>query len=316
MTSRTLATARSTPLPPYRFGSPSRSSTASRWPVEAPDGTAAVPRAPPARVTVASTVGKPRESRISRAEMVSIAAIAFPSGRLLARAARLAHHDDPHLREERHHPDHPPELETGGGDLPGEHATGEPRAPLGPPAERAPQRAHEALQRVGVADRGNERPAPEPGERVEHAGPAGGGQVHQEARAHHRVDAPWPERRQLEVRAHVADRAVALAGDGQHGGRDVGPDDAQPAAGEERAEDARAARGVEDERARGEAGERTAERPLEQPVVQPPDRAPVAAALVAARVELAVAPAGVVVGGRRPHDRRTLTAAPAACNCS
>ena len=46
---------------------PSRSSTASNSPVEAPDGTAARPRAPPSSSTSTSTVGLPRESRIWRA---------------------------------------------------------------------------------------------------------------------------------------------------------------------------------------------------------------------------------------------------------
>src|SRR5262245_48676188 len=62
----TLPTAFRTPLPPYRAVSPSRSSSASRSPVEAPEGTAARPNAPPASVTSTSTVGFPRESRISR----------------------------------------------------------------------------------------------------------------------------------------------------------------------------------------------------------------------------------------------------------
>src|SRR5262249_38704366 len=47
--------------------SPSRSSSASRSPVDAPDGTAARPNDPSASVTSTSTVGFPRESRISRA---------------------------------------------------------------------------------------------------------------------------------------------------------------------------------------------------------------------------------------------------------
>src|SRR6185503_8259735 len=51
-----LATALRTPLPPYRRGSPSRSSSASRSPVEAPDGTAARP-APPSTIMSTSTVG-------------------------------------------------------------------------------------------------------------------------------------------------------------------------------------------------------------------------------------------------------------------
>src|SRR2546428_3165092 len=65
--SSTLLTARLTPLPPYRCVSPSLSSTASGLPVEAPEGTAARPQAPDSSWTSASTVGYPRESRISRA---------------------------------------------------------------------------------------------------------------------------------------------------------------------------------------------------------------------------------------------------------
>src|SRR5258708_19230925 len=63
----TLSTARSTPFPPKRAASASRSSTASCFPVEAPEGTLATPRAPPSRVTSTSRVGLPRESRTSRA---------------------------------------------------------------------------------------------------------------------------------------------------------------------------------------------------------------------------------------------------------
>src|SRR6185437_183805 len=66
------STALSTPLPRYRFLSPSRSSTASRVPVEAPEGTAALPVAPESRMTSASTVGLPRESMISRPRMAAI----------------------------------------------------------------------------------------------------------------------------------------------------------------------------------------------------------------------------------------------------
>src|SRR2546422_6855398 len=67
MISLTFLTASSTPLPPKRFLSPSRSSTASCSPVDAPLGTAARPAAPLERVTSASMVGLPRLSRISRA---------------------------------------------------------------------------------------------------------------------------------------------------------------------------------------------------------------------------------------------------------
>ena len=71
ITSITLATAFRTPLPPKRALSPSRSSTASLAPVEAPDGTAARPTDPSASTTSTSTVGLPRESRISRARTTS-----------------------------------------------------------------------------------------------------------------------------------------------------------------------------------------------------------------------------------------------------
>src|SRR5690606_24091336 len=69
----TFSTARNTPLPRKRAASPSRSSTASRVPVEAPDGTAARPMAPDSSRTSHSTVGLPRESRISRPMMSTIA---------------------------------------------------------------------------------------------------------------------------------------------------------------------------------------------------------------------------------------------------
>jgi len=58
----TLLTAWRTPLPPNR-SPPSRSSTASWMPVEAPEGVMARPCAPESRTTSASTVGLPRESR-------------------------------------------------------------------------------------------------------------------------------------------------------------------------------------------------------------------------------------------------------------
>src|SRR5438552_8695165 len=74
MTSSTLPTAFSTPLPPYRALSPSRSSTASCAPVDAPLGTIAVPTAPDARNTSTATVGSPRESRISRPRIISMVA--------------------------------------------------------------------------------------------------------------------------------------------------------------------------------------------------------------------------------------------------
>src|SRR5262245_17533207 len=67
----TFATASRTPLPPYRLP-PSRSSSASRLPVEAPEGTAARPPVPPSSTQSTSRVGFPRESRISRATISSI----------------------------------------------------------------------------------------------------------------------------------------------------------------------------------------------------------------------------------------------------
>ena len=54
-------------MPRYTAASPSRTSTASCSPVDAPDGTAARPNAPDASRTSTSTVGFPRESRIWRA---------------------------------------------------------------------------------------------------------------------------------------------------------------------------------------------------------------------------------------------------------
>src|SRR5258706_596671 len=67
-----LATALRTPLPRYFDLSPSRSSSASCSPVEAPEGTAARPSAPPSRTTSASTVGLPRESMTWRARTLVI----------------------------------------------------------------------------------------------------------------------------------------------------------------------------------------------------------------------------------------------------
>src|SRR5439155_11078697 len=72
MVSFTFATAWVTPLPPYRFGSWSRSSSASREPVDAPEGIAARPSAPPRSATSTSTVGIPLESSISLAYTDSI----------------------------------------------------------------------------------------------------------------------------------------------------------------------------------------------------------------------------------------------------
>src|SRR5665648_658800 len=66
----TLCTAVSTPLPLYRL-SLSRNSSASCTPVDAPDGTLALPK-PNSVHTSTSTVGFPRESSISLAFICSI----------------------------------------------------------------------------------------------------------------------------------------------------------------------------------------------------------------------------------------------------
>ena len=71
----TFSTACSTPFPPYRF-SPSRSSTASYVPVDAPDGTEALPTTSSPARTSTSTVGFPLESSISLAN-ISLIGICF-----------------------------------------------------------------------------------------------------------------------------------------------------------------------------------------------------------------------------------------------
>ena len=72
-------------LAAVRPSSPSRSSTASKAPVDAPLGTAARANDPSSRITSTSTVGLPRESRISRAPTASMIAmrirLATPRGR-------------------------------------------------------------------------------------------------------------------------------------------------------------------------------------------------------------------------------------------
>src|SRR5438105_13595175 len=67
-----LLTASSTPLPRKRFLSPSRSSSASREPVDAPEGTAARPSAPDSSTQSTSIDGFPREARISRQKISTI----------------------------------------------------------------------------------------------------------------------------------------------------------------------------------------------------------------------------------------------------
>src|SRR3954451_14492039 len=86
MTSSTPSTAWVTPLPLYR-SPPSRSSTASKAPVEAPLGTAARVIVPSSRATSTSTVGFPRESRISRAPTSSM----LGTGLSLATQGEAAH---------------------------------------------------------------------------------------------------------------------------------------------------------------------------------------------------------------------------------
>ena len=63
----TFSTACKTPCPKYLDLSPSLNSTASWTPVDAPDGTDALPIAPPSKNTSTSTVGFPLASSISLA---------------------------------------------------------------------------------------------------------------------------------------------------------------------------------------------------------------------------------------------------------
>ncbi len=73
----TLSTAFKTPLPRYLDLSPSRNSSASFSPVEAPEGTAARPNAPLSSNTSTSIVGFPLESKISLAVMSFINIVIF-----------------------------------------------------------------------------------------------------------------------------------------------------------------------------------------------------------------------------------------------
>ena len=63
----TFSTAFSTPFPLYLVLSLSRNSTASKLPVEAPEGTIALPLKPPSVITSTSIVGFPLESKTSKA---------------------------------------------------------------------------------------------------------------------------------------------------------------------------------------------------------------------------------------------------------
>src|SRR5688572_8328302 len=89
----TLSQAFCTPLPPKRFLSPSRSSIASCSPVDAPLGTAARPW-PVAVWTSTSTVGFPRESRISRAMTALISLLRAVLIQTLPKVAHLVHRPD------------------------------------------------------------------------------------------------------------------------------------------------------------------------------------------------------------------------------
>src|SRR5437867_9368037 len=101
--SSTLRSACRTPLPRERWPSPSRSSTASRLPVDAPEGTAARPQPPDSSCTSTSTVGLPRESRISRAKrplMVDTLVLPLDDvvGQRAERRRARAEHAEPALR--------------------------------------------------------------------------------------------------------------------------------------------------------------------------------------------------------------------------
>ena len=69
----TFSTAFNTPFPKYLDLSPSLSSTASKLPVDAPDGTIATPFVPSSVITSTCTVGFPLESNTSKAFISSIA---------------------------------------------------------------------------------------------------------------------------------------------------------------------------------------------------------------------------------------------------
>ena len=68
----TFSTAFCTPFPKYLCISPSLNSTASKLPVEAPEGTMLLPQNPPSKTTSTCTVGFPLESNTSRAFIFSI----------------------------------------------------------------------------------------------------------------------------------------------------------------------------------------------------------------------------------------------------
>ena len=69
----TFSTALLTPFPKYLDLSPSLNSTASKLPVDAPDGTSATPENPPSVTTSTCIVGFPLESKTSNASMFFMA---------------------------------------------------------------------------------------------------------------------------------------------------------------------------------------------------------------------------------------------------
>ena len=73
----TFSTAFCTPFPKNLSFSPSLNSTASKLPVDAPDGTIAMPEKPPSTTTSTCTVGFPLESNTSKAFTSFIAKKSF-----------------------------------------------------------------------------------------------------------------------------------------------------------------------------------------------------------------------------------------------
>src|SRR5207244_3048170 len=148
------------------------------------DGTAPLPAIPLVRTTVASTVGWPRESRISRASTRSIVVvIGNSSADLLRGRARVTQDDHPDLGEDRQDRDDALESETRGRDLRRERAPVEARASLRVDADAAAEPAPEALRGIGMAHGRDQRSPGERRERAEHARPGVRGEMHQEARA-------------------------------------------------------------------------------------------------------------------------------------
>ncbi|KAF5047492.1 hypothetical protein SDC9_147601 [bioreactor metagenome] len=74
----TLSTAVKTPFPRYLDLSPSLNSTASKAPVDAPEGTPALPYPPDSVQTSTSIVGLALESNISLAYTSDIIVILYP----------------------------------------------------------------------------------------------------------------------------------------------------------------------------------------------------------------------------------------------